>query len=338
MASDTPQLISPWPHRVAVAMVCATFPLIWVGGLVTTHQAGMAVPDWPDTYGYNLFLYPLSTWFFGPFDLFIEHGHRLLGATVGLLTIAFVIAVFRTDTRVGMRSLAVVALVGVCLQGGLGGMRVLLDERTLAMIHACVGPAFFAFTVALAAMTSECWRGAAQSVSDPLSGKIQRLAGLTVVLACLQLVLGAQLRHTPIDAGPAFFRAALYFHLFIAVALVVHSALLASSTARLRKKSKPLIVPSFTLLGLMAVQMALGAGSWVVKYGWPTWLGEHAWTASYTVRREDLLGLLMVTAHVAVGSSILATSLLVALRSFHYLKAAPTARISTGHPLLEVAV
>ncbi len=73
------------PHRWAVALACATFPLIWAGGLVTTYDAGMAVPDWPSTFGYNLFLYPWTTWFFGPWDLFIEHGHRLLGALVGLL-------------------------------------------------------------------------------------------------------------------------------------------------------------------------------------------------------------------------------------------------------------
>ena len=75
---------SPWPHRLAVLLVCATFPLIWVGGLVTTYDAGMAVPDWPTTYGYNLFLYPWQTWLAGPWDLFIEHGHRLLGSLGGL--------------------------------------------------------------------------------------------------------------------------------------------------------------------------------------------------------------------------------------------------------------
>src|SRR3954468_18214086 len=93
------QFESHWPHRLAVALALVTFPLIWVGGLVTTYDAGMAVPDWPGTYGYNLLLYPWTTWIAGPFDLFIEHGHRLLGASAGLLTIAFVIAVFCVDRR-----------------------------------------------------------------------------------------------------------------------------------------------------------------------------------------------------------------------------------------------
>ncbi len=87
MDRATLQNESRWPHRVAVVLCCATFPLIWIGGLVTTHDAGMAVPDWPNTFGYNLFLYPYSEWFAAPWDLFIEHGHRLLAAAVGMLTI-----------------------------------------------------------------------------------------------------------------------------------------------------------------------------------------------------------------------------------------------------------
>src|SRR2546430_12262581 len=88
-----------WPHRLAVALALATFPLIWVGGLVTTYDAGMAVPDWPGTYGYNLLRYPWQTWLAGPWDLFIEHGHRLLGATAGGLSTALVLVVFGSDPR-----------------------------------------------------------------------------------------------------------------------------------------------------------------------------------------------------------------------------------------------
>src|SRR5689334_3625550 len=141
-----------------MALVCTTFPLLWVGGLVTTYKAGMAVPDWPTTYGYNMFLYPWQSWLAGPFDLFIEHGHRLLGATVGMLTIALVIVVWLRDSRRWMRGLSLAALAGVILQGSLGGMRVVLDRVTLAKIHGCVGPLFFATTVALAVVTSRRWR------------------------------------------------------------------------------------------------------------------------------------------------------------------------------------
>src|SRR6185295_17166050 len=101
---------SPWPHRFAVLLVCATFPLIGVGGLVTTYKAGMAVPDWPNTYGYNLLLYPWQTWLLGPWDLFIEHGHRLLASSVGMLTICLLVMLWQFDNRRWMKVFGVVAL------------------------------------------------------------------------------------------------------------------------------------------------------------------------------------------------------------------------------------
>ena len=111
--TTTCQLESPWPHRWAVALVCATFPLIWIGGLVTTYGAGMAVPDWPNTYGYNLFLYPWQTWLYGPSKLFIEHGHRLFGSLVGLVTIGFVISTWWCQSGALLRWLGAAALAGV---------------------------------------------------------------------------------------------------------------------------------------------------------------------------------------------------------------------------------
>ncbi|HEY7710462.1 MAG TPA: cytochrome oxidase assembly protein, partial [Candidatus Entotheonella sp.] len=147
-----------WPHRWAVALACATFPLVWVGGLVTTTDSGMAVPDWPTTYGYNLFLYPLSTWLAGPWDIFVEHGHRLLGAIVGCLTIGLVVSLWRSESRTWLRWLGVAALLLVVSQGVLGGMRVVYDERSLAMFHGTTGPLFFAITVAMTVFTSRRWR------------------------------------------------------------------------------------------------------------------------------------------------------------------------------------
>ena len=123
MTLPPPPSDSRWPHRLAVLLACTTFPLIWVGGLVTTYDAGMAVPDWPGTYGYNLFLYPWQTWLAGPWDLLIEHGHRLLGALAGLLTIAVVGAAYRWDQRRWLRYLAVIALAAIIAQGCLGGAR-----------------------------------------------------------------------------------------------------------------------------------------------------------------------------------------------------------------------
>ena len=90
--SATTGRMNRWSRRLALLLTVLTFPLIWVGGLVTTTDAGMAVPDWPNTYGYNMLLYPWESWLLGPWDLFIEHGHRLLGALVGMVTIALMLS------------------------------------------------------------------------------------------------------------------------------------------------------------------------------------------------------------------------------------------------------
>src|SRR6185295_8760789 len=98
-------------------------------------KAGMAVPDWPNTYGYNLILYPWETWVYGPWQLFVEHGHRLFAAAVGLLTIAMCVAVWMGDDRTWVRRLAGVAVLAVIFQGSLGGLRVIQDKVLLAEIH-----------------------------------------------------------------------------------------------------------------------------------------------------------------------------------------------------------
>ena len=121
------ELPSRWPHRVAAVLAAIVFPLIWVGGLVTTYDAGMAVPDWPNTYNYNMFSYPVRDWFFGPWDLFVEHGHRLLGSLSGLVAIGLVIVTWRKEPRKWVCWMSVGLLVLVIAQGILGGLRVLLD-------------------------------------------------------------------------------------------------------------------------------------------------------------------------------------------------------------------
>src|SRR5215212_6449864 len=183
--ADLEKRTSPWPHRSAVALACATFPLVWVGGLVTTTDAGMAVPDWPNTYGYNLFLYPWQSWLAGPWDLFVEHGHRMLAALVGIITIGMLFVLMRLERRNWVRGTGFAALALVMFQGALGGMRVLFDERTLAMLHGMTGPLFFGITVALAVITSRTWLSGtdSDSASATRTGRrIQTLASVTAVL------------------------------------------------------------------------------------------------------------------------------------------------------------
>ena len=170
---------SVWPHRLAVVLVCATFPLLFIGGLVTSKGAGLAVPDWPTTFGYNMFLYPWSK-MVG--NIFYEHSHRLVASAVGLLTVALTLAFWLQERRHWLRRLGVAALLLVILQGVIGGLRVVLLEHTLAIVHAAFAQAFFALTVSLAIFTSAEWTGEPKDKLGIDDGRLRRLCVVTTGL------------------------------------------------------------------------------------------------------------------------------------------------------------
>ncbi|WP_145390882.1 COX15/CtaA family protein [Stieleria neptunia] len=309
---------SPWLHRLAVLSVCLVWPLIWVGGLVTTYDAGMAVPDWPGTYGYNLFLYPLSTWLYGPFDLFIEHGHRLLGAVVGLVAIAMVVAAIRREDRRAVVWLTVGILVAVISQGALGGVRVLLSDRTTAMIHGCFGPVVFALCCIAASVTSRRWwdrkltaKRAAQGAeaAKPLSRWVVGLAAVPVLLSYLQLVLGAQLRHVQPLTTPGTFTLIVAVHIVTAFGLWLLTPVLFVLVRRCGDLT--LSRPAGWLIWFVGCQILLGTGTWIVTYGWPSVLEFLPFGEGFLVRSKGFVDSIIVTAHVAVGSLILATAAVI---------------------------
>src|SRR5881227_2250072 len=120
-------------HVIALLTCIATFPLIFMGGLVTSHGAGMSVPDWPNSYGYNMFLFPPRLWIGG---ILYEHTHRLMATVVGMLSIALTIVAWWTESRRWVRWLATSVLAAVIFQGVLGGLRVVLVKHDLAIVHA----------------------------------------------------------------------------------------------------------------------------------------------------------------------------------------------------------
>jgi len=311
---------TPWPHRIAVVLACVTFPLIWVGGLVTTYDAGMAVPDWPSTFGYNLFLYPWQTWVSGPWDLFIEHGHRLLGALAGFVTIVLTVTVWRSDSRRSMRYLVLSALVLVIIQGILGGMRVLFDERELAKLHACTGPLFFGIIIAIAVLTSHKWQQPSRIVNHAAADTVRRFAVLTALFAYIQLVLGAHLRHIAVDASANSFRAVVFFHLLMAVVVTVHVFLLTMFVLIVDARHYSLVVPAIGLSLLIGLQLLLGSATWIVNYSWPSGIPEPSMLNGFTIESKGWLQSNIVTAHVAVGSLIVATSIAISLRSWRLLR------------------
>lgn len=299
----------PWFWAWAVTLF--VFPLIWVGGLVTTHDAGMAVPDWPGTYGYNLFLYPLSTWLYGPFDLFIEHGHRLLGSFVGLLAIGLCIVSWLKDPRSWYRWACIGLLLAIIAQGLLGGFRVVLDARTIAMMHGCGGPLVFAFASFLALAASSDWRDAVPSI-EPRG--LRRLAFLLVGGSVLQLILGAQLRHALPDLKPSIFMSLVHLHLTIAGALVCLILLLNGWVRRPPYRSQgPLRTPANALLLVLFLQVGLGIGTWIVNYALP-WTELHPSLARYAIQAKGYWESFIVTAHQATGSLIIAMSVWMAVR------------------------
>ena len=306
--------VSLWPHVWAWVLACATFPLLWVGGLITTTNAGMAVPDWPGTYGYNMFLYPLETWFFGPWDLFIEHGHRLFASVVGMLTIGFLIVVWRCDDRRWLQQLSVVALGLVILQGVLGGLRVDFNERYMAMAHGVIGPLFFALTASLVVLTSRPPQPQAGAVVT--TAPLWLIYTLPVVLYC-QLLLGASLRHTPEEGGFITFTSHVRYHLIFATIAVVLVTWNAMSVWRLGVKGGVRQLALIMALGI-CVQVGLGLGTWMLKYHVPQWAQAEslrpAWAAvggSGTMPATINGGWTethTITAHSATGSLLLGLS------------------------------
>jgi cytochrome c oxidase assembly protein subunit 15 len=183
---------NPSLHRVALLTAAATFPLIFMGGLVTSHGAGMSVPDWPNSYGYNMFLFPPRLWVGG---ILYEHTHRLMGTVVGMLSIVLTFWAWRTESRRWVRWLATSVLCAVVFQGVLGGLRVVLVQLDLAVVHACFAQAFFCLAALAAVVTSKWWFAAEADPGSADGRRLVRAAGVTVAVIYLQLVAGALMRH-----------------------------------------------------------------------------------------------------------------------------------------------
>jgi heme a synthase len=285
-----PLSFSPWPHRLAVILAGATLPLLFVGGLVTSKGAGLAVPDWPTTFGYNMFLYPWSK-MVG--DIFYEHSHRLAASAVGLLTIALALVLWLRERRSWLRWLGVAALLLVIFQGIIGGLRVVLLENVLAMVHAALAQLFFALTVSLAIFTSAEWRG--ESTDKPIldGGRLARLCAITTGLIYVQAVFGAVLRHTGerLDA-----------HLFLAVLVMLHVVFILLRVMKFHPDRPQLTRPAGLLGALLLFQFVLGLLSYLGKF-----------TSMLGLAPEALV--ILTTTHLITGALMLATSLLLTLRA-----------------------
>ncbi|RMF74683.1 MAG: hypothetical protein D6738_05690, partial [Acidobacteria bacterium] len=301
----------------ALVAAAATLALVTIGGLVTSHEAGLAVVDWPNSYGYNMFLYPLSRMTGG---IYYEHAHRLFGALVGLTTLGLAGLLVTTDRRRGVRAAALAAVVLVIVQGILGGLRVTgrftlstspeqTDPSTLlAVVHGVTGQAFFALLVGLAAVASGTWRSRLAPRAFPRAEREGLITGLLVAALAVQLVLGAVYRHT--GSG-------LVLHLCWAavVALaVVMAGLRAWGLFGVEENGGFAILRRIGhgLLLLLGLQVVLGIGALAAIVARAPGAGPSA------------LEIAFATAHQVTGALLLAGAVLLALWTRRLVRPAGT--------------
>jgi heme a synthase len=292
-----------WLHRFALLTTLVTFPLLIVGGLVTSTGSALAVPDWPTTFGHNMFLYPLSGMVGG---ILYEHSHRLLGAVVGFLTIILTCWLWVQEPRLWLRWLGSIALAVVILQGALGGLRVVLLAHTLAIVHACIAQAFFALLVSITFFTSPARPDpSAAFPAEPLT-RLRRVCLLTTAVLYVQIVFGAILRHTGTRLDAHLALAALAAFLVIVLNIYIWRA---------HGAEDAIVHPVMLLSALLLAQLSLGLGAYLVRYTPMAALATAGLHVSLT------------TTHLAVGSLLLATSMVLTLRTYR-LGTAPTPMIA----------
>ena len=189
----TDRRYNKWLNRFVWFTAFATLLLICSGGMVTSKNAGLAVPDWPTTFGYNMFLFPVSKWIGG---VLFEHTHRLIASTVGILTVILAIWLWRVEDRQTVKTLGLVAVAGVILQGILGGLRVTMLKDQIGIFHACLAQAFLGLIVLIAIMTTNFWRSFARADVDLTKIRsIKIIAIMATIAIYAQLALGATMRH-----------------------------------------------------------------------------------------------------------------------------------------------
>jgi cytochrome c oxidase assembly protein subunit 15 len=312
-------------HRFAKFVAGCTVLLVLAGSLVTSTGSGLSVPDWPTTYGWNMFTFPPSKWVGG---ILYEHGHRLIASTVGFLTILLAVWLGVSDERRWMKRLGAAALVAVIAQGVLGGLTVMFFlPPAISTAHAALAEIFFCITVAIALFTSPRWidgdAGPASDVVDDAG--LRRLATATTALIYCQILVGATMRHTgaglaipdfPLMFGhlwPTHWDSKIAIHfLHRAGALCVLLAVAATSATVWRRYRaggvhRELTRPAALLVTLVVVQITLGALTVLTR--------RDVWVNSV---------------HVVCGALVLTTSLVLTLRTWRVKFAMPVHLVRKG--------
>lgn len=288
-------------NRFAILVACATFFLIIAGALVTSHDAGLATPDWPLSNGQ---VFPKMVG-----NLFWEHGHRMVATTVGMLTIVLMIYILLKEQRSWVRKLGVFALLAVIAQGLLGGLTVkLMLPLAVSSAHATLAQLFFCTTVSLAVFTSRSWMEARPIQEETGNLPLRSLCTAALVTIFLQLIIGATLRHSAtwdqhLPTGLVLTH--------IAGALVVTFTLgrAAITTLQRYKSEKFLRQPAIAALALLGLQLLLGSAAYVTRL----------WSPHDPQPLNPMVAI--TVAHVACGALVFVSTIVLTLRTYRVLPA-----------------
>ncbi len=297
-ASNSP---GAWPYRLSLATWIASIPLVLFGGTVTTLHAGMAENGWLNPDGHFLWAYPVDKRF-ANIGVFFEHHHREFGSLVGMLAIAAAIAAWKLELRPLARRLPAFALLAVCVQGLIGGLRVLENSPDLAFLHGVLAQAVFTLLAATALYLSPRWRSAVPSACKT-AARLQRTTAIGVGLVFTQVFIGAWFRHSRADI-------ALALHVILAVgvlgAVVSMTRQMDSAVeqgVRGGSDRSVLIGVKRRLHSLVGIQVLLGAVAYF-------YVSEASGAAQAQVSMGEAI---FATAHVAIGALLLAETAAAAM-------------------------
>jgi cytochrome c oxidase assembly protein subunit 15 len=303
----------------AALVAASTALLIFAGGLVTSTGSGLSVPDWPNTYGWFMWSFPLSKMVGG---IFYEHAHRLIASTVGFLIVVLAIWLHRAEPRRWVRRLGYLALAAVITQGVLGGITVLWYlPDPISIAHASLAQIVFCLTVSIALATSPGWRSGYgnQRLSDAI---LRRITVITTAAVYIQIVIGATMRHTgaglaipdfPLAFGhliPPMWDAKIAIHFAHRMGALTVATLVLATVGHVlyhHGRRRELRAPAILLLLLVTSQITLGA-------------------LTVLSGKQFVINSL----HVVNGALVLVTSLILTLRVYRVSGAALDVAPRTG--------
>jgi cytochrome c oxidase assembly protein subunit 15 len=287
----------------SLLVAASTAALIFAGGMVTSTGSGLSVPDWPNTYGWFMWTFPLEKMVGG---IFYEHTHRLIASTVGFLIVVLALWLWRAEPRRWVRRLGYLALGAVIMQGVLGGITVLWYlPDPISIAHASLAEIVFCLTVTIALVESPSWK---RAYAGPVDDRVlRRLTVTTTALIYTQILIGATMRHT--NAGlaipdfpwafghliPPHWDPKIAIHFAHRVGALVVSTLLLATIGHVlyhHRGRRELVRPSLLLLALLPLQITLGA-------------------LTVLTGKEYIIN----SFHVVTGASVLVTCLVLTLRS-----------------------